>query len=44
VLGRVIKELMRRCALYCLQNGGSEAFESQALDTALEELLFTVAR
>ena len=36
-----IKELMRRCAQYCLQNGGSGALESQALDAALEEMLFT---
>jgi ATP-dependent 26S proteasome regulatory subunit len=36
-----IKELMRRCAQYCLQNGGSGALESQSLDAALEEMLFT---
>jgi len=35
-----IKELMRRCAQYCLQNGGG-ALECQALDAALEEMLFT---
>jgi len=35
-----IKELMRRCAQYCLQNSGG-ALECQALDAALEEMLFT---
>jgi ATP-dependent 26S proteasome regulatory subunit len=37
----VIKELMRRCAQYCPQNGGGGDLESQALDDALEEMLFT---
>jgi ATP-dependent 26S proteasome regulatory subunit len=36
-----IKELMRRCAQYCVQNGGGGALESQALDSALEEMLLT---
>jgi len=36
-----IKELMRRSAQYCLQNGGSAALKPQALDAALEEMLFT---
>ena len=36
-----IKELMRRSAQYCLQNGGSQSLEPQALDAALEEMLFT---
>ena len=36
-----IKELMRRCAQYRLQTSGSGALERQALDTSLEEMLFT---
>jgi hypothetical protein len=36
-----IKELMRRSAQYGLQNGGSNALGLQALDAALEEMLFT---
>jgi ATPase family associated with various cellular activities (AAA) len=36
-----IKELMRRSAQYCLQNGGSAALKPQALDAALEEMLIT---
>src|SRR5690242_1203672 len=36
-----IKELMRRSAQYCLQNGGSTALDPQALDAAIEEMLNT---
>lgn len=36
-----IKELMRRCAQYCLENGGNGALNRQSLDAALEEMLFT---
>ena len=36
-----IKELMRRCAQYHLQDGGSDVLQDQALDAALEEMLFT---
>ena len=36
-----IKELMRRCAQYYLQNGKAGNLGSQALDAALEEMLFT---
>lgn len=36
-----IKELMRRSAQYCLQNGGDNALKPQALDAAIEEMLFT---
>jgi len=36
-----IKELMRRSAQYCLQNGGSTALDPQALDAAIEEMLIT---
>jgi AAA+ superfamily predicted ATPase len=36
-----IKELMRRCAQYCLQNNGTGSLESRALNGALEEMLIT---
>jgi len=36
-----IKELMRRCAQYHIQEGGTGALENKALDSALEEMLFT---
>jgi hypothetical protein len=36
-----IKELMRRSAQYCLQNGGDNVLKLQALDAAIEEMLFT---
>jgi ATPase family associated with various cellular activities (AAA) len=36
-----IKELMRRSAQYGLRNGDSNALRAEALDTALEEMLFT---
>jgi hypothetical protein len=32
---------MRRCAQYHLQSGGTGALENKALDSALEEMLFT---
>jgi ATP-dependent 26S proteasome regulatory subunit len=36
-----IKELMRRSAQYCLQNGSDNVLKPQALDAAIEEMLFT---
>lgn len=36
-----IKELMRRSAQYCLQNGGTHSLKADALDSAIEEMLFT---
>lgn len=36
-----IKELMRRSAQYCIQNGGDNVLKPQALDAAIEEMLFT---
>jgi AAA+ superfamily predicted ATPase len=36
-----IKELMRRCAQYCLQEDSGAGLDSRALDAALEEMLFT---
>ena len=36
-----IKELMRRAAQFCLENGDNNVLERQALDASLEEMLFT---
>src|SRR5262249_37912795 len=36
-----IKQLMRRVAQYCLENGENSALNRQSLDAALEEMLFT---
>jgi hypothetical protein len=36
-----IKELMRRSAQYCLQNGGSASLRPEALNAALDEMLFS---
>ena len=36
-----IKELMRRAAQFCLENGGNNVLERHALDASLEEMLFT---
>ena len=36
-----IKELMRRSAQYCIHNGGDNVLKPQALDAAIEEMLFT---
>ena len=36
-----IKELMRRAAQFCIQAGGGNVLDSNSIDAALEEMLFT---